>query len=444
MKLIFQKFFMHQPLLLKLREEIFDPEMETMLQPTRSRLIWLGISLLVGHPLFWYVWTVLFPQPYENLGVRLCLASLSLVFFATQARQNFLDAWSLRIFSFTCWIMLPVFFAWMYLMNGGNSVWLASLVTIILLYFQLTDWRMATIGTITGVATSCVLVYGQFGSLPITPVANIFVLVFALFVSIALAASSANLRRERLHHSLAVIGIMAHELRTPLATASLIGQAILSEASNNDEATRVKGLTKLANKLESLTRSINHHIDLQMMNARFMQLPQSKQLVSAHGLVNKTLKQYPFSSPKEQQCIEVVVHDDFMFFGSERQFLQVLNNLLKNSLYSLKAIQSRFSVGDLRIELGHKYEVGRITISDKGIGIQASHLSRIFEPFFSTNQETGHGLGLAYCRQVVHAAGGFIRVKSTPAYSAIFTIDLPIQEISSGNSNHALSSISAS
>ena len=53
-------------------------------------------------------------------------------------------------------------------------------------------------------------------------------------------------------------------------------------------------------------------------------------------------------------------------------------------------------------------------------------LPQIFKPFFSSNRSTGHGLGLAFCQQVVQSAGGSIQVKSGYAVGAVFTMTLPI------------------
>ena len=80
--------------------------------------------------------------------------------------------------------------------------------------------------------------------------------------------------------------------------------------------------------------------------------------------------------------------------------------------------------GDLRIEVGVLHGYGRIVVSDQGIGIAPELQARIFEPFFSTDHGTGHGLGLAFCQQVVHAAGGTLRVKSELGRGAIFIIEL--------------------
>jgi two-component system, CAI-1 autoinducer sensor kinase/phosphatase CqsS len=436
---------MRRPILLRLRQEILDPEMETVLHPSPFRFKMLGCLTSIGQLIFWFIWAMLLPQPYENIYVRLLLVLLGIGIFFEKTKYDGGGLGAYK-YSFTVnWLQLPVFFTWMYWMNHGNAVWLASMASMVLIYYHFTDWRLATIGLLTGVPLATAIAYWQLNGLPHFPTDSAAVLGFCFVVAIAFGASHANLRRERLRHSLVVMGIMAHELRTPLATASLIGQAIISEAGNHDEKARIRGLTKLAKRLEALTQTINHHIDLQMMNARFMQLPPTKQLISATGLVNKVVTQYPFNSRAEENCVEVITQEDFLFFGSDWQFTQVLNNLLKNALYSLKVAQSRFFVGDLRIQLSVKNGTGRICIFDKGMGINAHDLSHIFEPFFSTNHDTGHGLGLAYCKQVVQTSGGVIRVNSEPFVGATFTIDLPIQNITSDdNTNHAISSLSTS
>jgi two-component system, CAI-1 autoinducer sensor kinase/phosphatase CqsS len=431
------------PILQRIKEEVFDPEIETVLHPSPIRFKVLGFFTVAGQILFWYIWAVLLPQPYENVYARTAIALLGVGMFFEKI--NLVDRiWSSNKYSFCVfWLQLPVFFTWMYWMNGGNAVWISSLAAMVLIYYHFTDWRLATLGLLTGAPLATAIAYFQKGGLNDLQMENVVTFVFCFFAAMALGASNANARRERLRHSLTVMGIMAHELRTPLATASLIGQAIITETTNTDEKSRTRSLNKLAHRLESLTRTINHHIDLQMMNVRFMQLPRTQQMISAQGLVNKTLTQYPFSSKKEENCVELIVHEDFLFFGSERQFIQVLNNLLKNAMYSLKAAQSRFAHGDLFVELGSRAGVGRISISDKGLGITPEHVAQIFEPFFSTNHETGHGLGLAYCKQVIENAQGSLSVKSQANVGAPFTIEIPVQTIAPGDpSHHALSSVS--
>jgi two-component system CAI-1 autoinducer sensor kinase/phosphatase CqsS len=80
----------------------------------------------------------------------------------------------------------------------------------------------------------------------------------------------------------------------------------------------------------------------------------------------------------------------------------------------------------LTIEVDAASRHGRILFRDRGIGISAEAQPRVFEPFFSTNRGTGHGLGLAFCQRVIDSAKGTIRVKSEPGHGATFTLELPI------------------
>jgi two-component system cell cycle sensor histidine kinase/response regulator CckA len=67
----------------------------------------------------------------------------------------------------------------------------------------------------------------------------------------------------------------------------------------------------------------------------------------------------------------------------------------------------------------------RLTVSDTGMGMDASMAARIFEPFFSTKPSGhGNGLGLATVYGVVTAHGGVIEVRSRPGEGATFVVEL--------------------
>ncbi len=71
----------------------------------------------------------------------------------------------------------------------------------------------------------------------------------------------------------------------------------------------------------------------------------------------------------------------------------------------------------------------KLSIRDKGIGISAKHVERIFDPYFSTKQ-TGSGLGLATVHSIIARHNGHIRVVSKPDIGTIFTIFLPAEKSS--------------
>jgi two-component system, cell cycle sensor histidine kinase and response regulator CckA len=66
-----------------------------------------------------------------------------------------------------------------------------------------------------------------------------------------------------------------------------------------------------------------------------------------------------------------------------------------------------------------------LEVEDTGMGIDATHLSRIFEPFF-TSKFTGRGLGLASVRGIVRSHRGALRVRSAPGRGSTFEIAWPL------------------
>lgn len=411
-----------------LKEEVVTAPFVPVLHPSPVRMKGLGLFTLFGHPLFWFVWAVWLPQPYENLPLRLFTASLGLLLINDRVSKDPNSRLSGQVFSAVFWFELPFLFSWMYLCNGGNPAWLASMAAMILTYYFATDWRLATIGIATGGVAARVLFELAGPATPAWPPelfwTNTMVLAFCVSMGMLLGLSTANLRREHLSHTLATMGIMAHELRTPLATMALIGDAVRGCAGECTPESNHK-LEQLAARLHTLVRNMNHQIDLQIANARLTRLPVRAESVSAADVVRTAVLNYPFRTTREKECVLVNVHTDFMFRGSYPLFSQVIDNLIKNALRSLAASSAAMSPGDVAIEIGLQHDRGRIAIADRGVGIDPELQGRIFEPFFSTNRGTGHGLGLAFCNQVVHAARGSIRVKSAPGHGAVFTIELP-------------------
>ncbi len=102
------------------------------------------------------------------------------------------------------------------------------------------------------------------------------------------------------------------------------------------------------------------------------------------------------------------------------QLQQAILNLIINAR---DAMQGR---GEITLHAGVN-EAGMVVmeVGDTGSGIEDHHLSKIFEPFFSTKGAQGNGLGLAAVRSIVDQHGGRIAVDSTPGAGTVFRIVLP-------------------
>lgn len=119
--------------------------------------------------------------------------------------------------------------------------------------------------------------------------------------------------------------------------------------------------------------------------------------------------------------------------------LQVLVNLLKNSLDSLREVyplSSRWSAPPVRISADLDTSTFpamlRIQVTDGGGGIAESVIQRMFEPFFSTKND-GMGMGLNICRSVIESHQGRLWAKNqmdaehTKLSGCTFTILLPLE-----------------
>ncbi|MBU0680359.1 MAG: PAS domain S-box protein [Proteobacteria bacterium] len=112
------------------------------------------------------------------------------------------------------------------------------------------------------------------------------------------------------------------------------------------------------------------------------------------------------------------------------QLSQVAQNLAINAnqampnggLLTIKAVNTTISSHNVfNLPAGNYI---KITFKDQGSGISTEHLSKIFDPYFSS-KETGSGLGLAISYSIINNHGGLITVDSAPGQGATFTIFLP-------------------
>jgi len=131
-----------------------------------------------------------------------------------------------------------------------------------------------------------------------------------------------------------------------------------------------------------------------------------------------------------QKCV-FWIPDKLRFVRLDRnQFCQVITNLVINAqqamadrgTVSVEAADVELSQGELPPLPPGPYV--RIKVKDSGPGIAPEHLTRLFDPYFST-KEAGHGLGLAVSRSIVIRHGGQITARTLAGQGTTFEIHLP-------------------
>ena len=151
-------------------------------------------------------------------------------------------------------------------------------------------------------------------------------------------------------------------------------------------------------------------------------------MTSVPRLLEEVLAAYDTKIEKSN----ITIHKHYQGSGQIRAFpgelRQVFSNLVLNAL---EAVPAGGTVS-IRMQKSHDRQerVGmRITVADNGPGISPANMSRLFEPFFSTKECKGTGLGLWVSQGIVQKHGGVIRVRSSIATShhgTCFVIFMPL------------------
>ncbi|MCK4579670.1 MAG: adenylate/guanylate cyclase domain-containing protein, partial [Candidatus Marinimicrobia bacterium] len=98
-----------------------------------------------AHPVFYIIWKYIYPQPYENLGLRLLGSLLCLPFIF----RHYWPGWAARLLPITFQLVvlynIPFFFTYFMIRNDFNLIWVFSTVGAAFLLTMLVDWKTAAV-----------------------------------------------------------------------------------------------------------------------------------------------------------------------------------------------------------------------------------------------------------------------------------------------------------
>jgi PAS domain S-box-containing protein len=234
--------------------------------------------------------------------------------------------------------------------------------------------------------------------------------------------------RQRLELMGRLAGGVAHDFNN-LLTVILGYNSLLLDSLDVDDPRRHESdeVRKAAQRGAELTRQLLSIGRGQVLETRLLDL----NLVLADAA--------PMLRHVAGQRVEVVVTGEsapLRVRADQGQVDQVLLNLVLNARDAMPDGGTvRLTLGavdlDAAFEAAHPgSRRGRhalIQVIDRGCGMEAATLSRIFEPFFSTKpHDKGTGLGLATVYGIVKQHGGYVDVESTPGHGTTFRVYLPV------------------
>ncbi len=402
----------------------------------------VGLLAVIAFPLYYFIWTYAFPQPYENLPLRLA----GTAFCTPIALRRY---WPQRLIAhylvYCYWALLFVaaFFTLMLLMNHVNSVWLMSETVIVMFTFLLYDLANGVLISLMGVLIGVVGYWFMSGGagVPTEFLLALPIYGFILSAVVFLSHSERVIAREKLMAARALASSIAHEMRTPLLgirldaskTGERLGQLDAANHWAREHGCKdslsdrdMAGLSMALQRIAKHAVAANLVIDMLLTNLKDESYSQERrQFYAIAGTIDEAINRFQFG-PGERESIRVRVYDNFIYQGVEALMVHVIFNLVKNAL---RAIAAAGEEGQIDIEARTTSAGNLLLISDTGRGIEPAMLPYIFVPFTTAHADTGGaGIGLSFCRRVVEEFGGSIFCSSKPLKGAAFEIRLPVIE----------------
>nr|WP_199077573.1 two-component regulator propeller domain-containing protein [Pedobacter sp. ASV19] len=216
---------------------------------------------------------------------------------------------------------------------------------------------------------------------------------------------------------------VSHELRTPLTLIL----APLEELMKKPAAD--KTLSKKYEMMLVNARRLYNLVD-QLFEFRKTETGTRPLKVSKSDVVSFIHEIYVSFKPlSEKNQIHYTCHSGhakLSFYFDHDAIEKILFNLLSNAFKYTRA-QDRID-----IELTTKNDFAVIKITDSGVGINESDLSRVFDRFYQVNNQEmnlGSGVGLAFTKRLVELHHGTITAESSPGKGSVFTVIIPMNDV---------------
>lgn len=213
----------------------------------------------------------------------------------------------------------------------------------------------------------------------------------------------------------------SHELSTPLTAISSQLEVSLQKDRN---------ASQYRNVMESVYQDVRHLSKLTQTLLEFAQASGNPGGLDIQPVrIDEILMRLPAEMKKSNQEYSVALDFDDMPPEEEKLIVNGNGELLFTAIKNIVINACKYS-DDHKAHIHLKVKQGEVSviIEDKGVGIPASELKYIFQPFYrvqSTSKSSGFGLGLSLANRIIKLHKGNIDVSSEPGHGTQFALTLP-------------------
>ena len=213
--------------------------------------------------------------------------------------------------------------------------------------------------------------------------------------------------------------VASHDLQEPLRVMNgyldLVRDS-LKDGDVEDAVSMIHRIKRSTDRMDALIQDLLEYARVDSQPEPFRETDLNEVLEYAIGNLEVSIKEHDVIV--EQQQMPVVK-------GDQSQLLQLFQNLISNAIKFRSEDQCRVKIGAERVN-----GEWALWIEDNGIGIDPSHLDRIFTIFERLNpldRYPGSGIGLSVCKKIIERHRGRIWAESTPGQGTTMRFTLPAE-----------------
>ncbi|OOQ58633.1 PAS domain-containing protein [Mucilaginibacter pedocola] len=217
------------------------------------------------------------------------------------------------------------------------------------------------------------------------------------------------------------IGMVSHELKTPLTSLSAYAQMLYAKARNNDDAFTTSALEKVNTQVKKMSTMINGFLNVSRLESGKIFL--SKQEFSLDDLISEMIGDARLTVASH---VVTFSHSEPITVDADRDKIgSVISNLLSNAVkYSPKG-------KNIDVECRLVDNMAQVSVKDQGMGVKPQDIEKIFDRYYRVESShmltvSGFGIGLYLCAEIVQRHDGRIWVESGNGEGSTFYFTLPV------------------
>jgi PAS domain S-box-containing protein len=217
-----------------------------------------------------------------------------------------------------------------------------------------------------------------------------------------------------------MVGVVSHDLRNPVAAVRMLSRSLLAQPISNDTDTR-ENVALIAQAAEQMDALIRDLLDMNRLDAG--QLVIAAVPVEPSALLLESLQTLRPLVDEKAIDLDLQIETGLPKVMADRERIQqTLSNLVGNAI--------KFSPSGSKIVVAARRDTDTVVISvvDRGKGISAEQLPRVFDRYWQSSRtdRQGAGLGLAIAKGIIESHGGRIWIESNPDEGTTASFTLPV------------------